>query len=149
MTDQCSIASRVLPPGARMGTDLLVATWLLTTDHRSRWSVPWLLCRLICRWSLGYGPPRSPLLAVVSLISLPPGPRVALRVVHVVPYCWRHRRPMTDRITPFYSLSNLNYAFELFCVNFFPLTLLFESFVLSVLRVFTSILLILLLIVKN
>ena len=149
MTDQCSIASRVLPPGVSLGTGLLVATWLLTTDHRSGWSVPWPLCRLICRWSLGYWPPitvlgdlspnlsaawsvgghlvtdhrspfwvicpltslppdlsvvtwlltpRSSLLAIASLISLSPGPRVTLRVVHVVLCCWRHWLPMTDRI---------------------------------------------------
>ena len=34
-----------------------MATWLLTTDHHSGWSVPRPLCRLIYRWSLGYWPP--------------------------------------------------------------------------------------------
>ena len=81
-------ASRVLPPGVSLGTGLWVATWLLTTDHRSGWSVPWP--------SLDYW---SPLLAIASLISLSPGPRVTLWVVHVVLCCWRYRLPMTDRIT--------------------------------------------------
>jgi len=35
MTDQCLFASRVLPPGVSLRTGLLVATWLLTTDHHS------------------------------------------------------------------------------------------------------------------
>jgi len=57
MTDQCLFASRILPPGVSLRTGLLMATWLLTTDHRSGRSVPRPLCRLICRWSLGYWPP--------------------------------------------------------------------------------------------
>ena len=56
---------------------------------------------LSAAWSVGgrlVTDHRSPLLAIVSLTSLPPGPRVTLRVVHVVLCCWRHRLPMTDRI---------------------------------------------------
>ena len=98
MTDQCSIVSRVLPPGVHLGTGLLVATWLLTTDHRSGWAVSWLLCRLICWWSLGYWQPIT-----FTLIYLSPGPCVTLRVVHVVIFCWRHRLPMTDRIKEYYT----------------------------------------------
>ena len=93
MTDQCSIASRVLPPGVHLRTGLLVATWSLTTDHRPGWSVPWLLCRPIYRWSLGYWQPIT-----FTLVYLSPGPHVTLRMVHVVVCCWRHRLPMTDRI---------------------------------------------------
>jgi len=40
MTDRCSIASRVLPPGVHLGTDLSMTAWLLATDHRSGRSVP-------------------------------------------------------------------------------------------------------------
>ena len=57
VTDQCLFASRVLPPGVSLRTGLLVAIWLLTTDHHSGWSLPWPLCRLICRWSPGHWPP--------------------------------------------------------------------------------------------
>ena len=45
MTNQCSIASRVLPPGVHLGTDLSVVTWLLTTDHvHPDLSVTWSTC---------------------------------------------------------------------------------------------------------
>ena len=56
---------------------------------------------LSAAWSVGgylVTDPRSPLLAIASLVSLSPDPRVTLRVVHVVLCCWRHRLPMTDRI---------------------------------------------------
>ena len=52
-------------------------------------------------------------------------------------------------ISPFYSLRNLKFCYWIICVNFFPLSILLESYVLSVLVVFKSMLLILLLIVKN
>jgi len=43
------------PPGCFLGTDLSMATRLLTTDHHTGWSPPWLLCHLIhvspCEWS--------------------------------------------------------------------------------------------------
>ena len=95
---------------------------------------------LVCWWPLGYWPPitilgdlsldlstawsvggnlvtdhRSPLLAIVPLTSLPPGPRVTLRVVHVVPCCWRHRPPMTDRIT--LKCLKCNIKISHFCTN--------------------------------
>jgi len=78
---------------------------------------------LVCRWPLGYWPPitvlgdlspdlsanwsvgghlatdhRSPLWMTSSLVFLSPDPRVTLRVVHVIIFCWRHQLPMTDRI---------------------------------------------------
>ena len=97
MTDRCSIASRVLPPGVYLGTDLSVVTRLLIT-------IP------------------GDLLPNSSA----PDPRVTLRVVHVVICCWRHRLPMTDRITllhhaPFpFPLMNLCSFFPFWFLYCFP-----------------------------
>ena len=88
MTDQCLSVSRVLPSGVILRTGLLVATWLLTTDHHSGWSVPRPLCRLICWWSLGYWPPitflgdRPPdLFATWSTCHPASGPRGSLMLM--------------------------------------------------------------------
>ena len=114
MTNRCSITSRVLPPGVHLGTGLSVTAWLLTTDHRSGWSVPWPLCQLICRWPPGYWPP------ITSLVDLLPGLSVTLRVVHVIIFCWHHQLPMTDQITALFKfletsiLHSVRFSFVIF-----------------------------------
>ena len=100
--------------------------WLISVYLLLAFCPQALAWELVCWCPLGYWPPitilddlspdlsaalsigghliidhRSPLLAIISLTSLPPGPRVTLRLVHVVPCCWRHRLPMTDRINCF------------------------------------------------
>ena len=99
MTDQYSICFSRSAPRRESGNWSVGGH--LATDHRSPF---WVICPLtslppdlsVVTWLLT---PRSPLLAIASLISLSPRPRVTLRVVHVVLCCWRHRLPMTDRIT--------------------------------------------------
>ena len=98
--------------------------WLISAYLLLAFCPQALVWELVCWWPLGYWPPitvlddlspdlsaawpvgdhlvtdpRSPLLAIASLTSLPPGPRVTLWTVHMVLCCWRHRLPMTDRIT--------------------------------------------------
>jgi len=82
MTNRCCIASRVLLPGAHLEPDLSMTAWLLATDHRSGWSDPWLPCRLICRWPLGYWSP------ITSPDDLRSAPWSLCHPVNVSPYEW-------------------------------------------------------------
>ena len=110
---------------------MTIPRWLISVYLFLAFCLQALVWGLVCWWPLGYWPPitildtpspdlsaawsvggnlvtdhRSPLLAIVPLTSLPPGPRVTLRVVHVVLCCWRHRLPMTDRITFQFTFSH-------------------------------------------
>ena len=74
--------------------------WLIGALLLLAFSPGVFILELICRWSLGYWPPIT---IPGDLLPNPsaPDPRVTLRVVHMVTCCWRHRLPMTDRISKY------------------------------------------------